>query len=853
MASLFASSVIAQDICHQTALDARDRNQHPSAETRNFIVNKEIDSTAPRSVLGRLKASYTFWKNVLNASDFVLEIIEHGYTIPFVEYPTPCYLKNNASSRVHELFVRTEIEDLLSKGYVTELDQRPYCCNPLTVAKGRKLRLILDCRHINSFVKYYPVKYENWDLLEQVLQADDYFINFDLTAGYHHISILPEHRQFLGFAYEWGNRTRFFVFNQLAFGLCSACYILTKINRPFMKLWRSMGIRSFVYIDDFIGVFRSVEEADMMAPQMGSHMEQAGFMINEEKSNWVPSKSLSWLGFSFNSSSMRIYVDNPKIENALKLCETISMKKTVSPRQVAAVVGKIISMQRALGPEARLVTRHLTFWVQDNLQCQVAYMNDFNGSQANSNYLSDEENSSFFEVYADQWHSASVGKTCNVEKTILFPPSAVEPVATYGAEKAISFLPSVVDTEAFLWHRANKGKTCSAEKASMFPPSSDEPMAIDGHRANNGKTCNAVKAIRFHQTILKSDQIGCSQHYTDDAHEAHTNALKPVVIHDETEPRSWLVRGNDWDIKAPLSVNARYELSYWLANLVNLNGRTLHSFNLIDAVCYSDASATGYGGYLTTKLASPVQGLWNPTESKMSSTWRELVALFRTMHGLQSDLNDKHVKWFVDNKGAASILRVGSRKRVLHSVALQISQICREINCTLDAQWIPRDQNRLADELSKNHPISDRDDWGLYWHQFAHIDAQWGPHDVDRFASAVSTKCARYNSKLPDLGSEAVDAFTQNWQYDNNWLCPPVGLIAKVLQHCRRQHVRGTLIVPFWPSAYFWPLLKPNGTHFAWFVKSYERFYGLYKSNELDTCAFNSAPTFDTLALKVQF
>ena len=284
-----------------------------------------------------------------------------------------------------------------------------------------------------------------------------------------------------------------------------------------------------------------------------------------------------------------------------------------------------------------------------------------------------------------------------------------------------------------------------------------------------------------------------------------------------------------------------------------MNGRRLQLFNLFDAVCYSDASATGYGGYITTKVTSPAQGLWNPTECKMSSTWRELVALFRTMQGLQFDLTDKNVKWFVDNKAAASILRVGSRKRSLHSVALQILNLCREINCTLEAQWIPRDLNRLADELSKNHPGRDRDDWGLYWHQFAHIDAQWGPHDVDRFASASNKKCARFNSKLPDLGSEAVDAFTQNWQHDNNWLCPPVGLIAKVLQHCRRQHARGTLIVPFWPSAYFWPLLKPNGTQFASFVKSYERFYGLYKSNELNTCAFNSAPTFDTFALKLQF
>ena len=798
-------------------------------------MNKVEDSKAPKSALGRLKASYTFWKEVLNASDFVLEIISDGYSIPFVENPTPCFLKNNASTRTHDVFIKSEIKDLLSKGYIEELNHRPYCCNPLTVAKGRKLRMILDCRHINSFVRYCPVKYESWDMLEQVLEADDYFINFDLTAGYHHISILPAHRQFLGFAYECESKVlKFYNFTVLAFGLCSACYVFTKINRPFMKLWRSMGIRSFVYIDDFIGIFRSLTEADVLAPLMRSHMAQSGFIINEDKSNWIPSKSLSWLGFEFNSHEMRIFVEEQKVDKALKICGAVLWNNMVSPRQVAAVIGKIISMQKALGPEARLMTRHLTFWVQDNLQNYSFDLNVSNDGHLNSNYWEQEIAYLLnFEVDADPRYSANLGKTYNAEKALIFPPS-----------------------EAIRRYRANVGKTYKGEIASMFLPSSDEPMTTDGYRATKGKTYNAEMAIIPQQGIPKTVVKQGTLHDTDNFHESHMNALEQVSTSGDQghkKTRTWLMQGDDWDTKATLSDNARQELNFWLDNMVKLNGRKLHTPNLIDAVCYSDASATGYGGYLTTKLASPVQGIWSLAESSMSSTWRELIALLRTMQGLHLDLSNKHVKWFVDNKAAVSILRFGSRKRPLHSVALQITNLCREMNCTLDSQWIPRDQNRLADELSKNHPNWDRDDWGLYWHQFVYLDAQWGPHDVDRFASSGNTKCARFNSKLPDLGSEAVDAFTQNWQNVNNWLCPPVGLIAKVLQQCRRQQARGTLIVPFWPSAYFWPLLKPNGNEFDHFVIAYRRFYGMYISNELNTCAFNDAPTFDTLALRLQF
>ena len=102
------------------------------------------------SASGRLKASFIFWKNTLKANDFILETIQYGYRIPFISMPPPCYLRNNASCRGHDDFISSEICDLLAKGYIEEVHSPPHCCcNPLTVAKGKKLRLILDLRHVN--------------------------------------------------------------------------------------------------------------------------------------------------------------------------------------------------------------------------------------------------------------------------------------------------------------------------------------------------------------------------------------------------------------------------------------------------------------------------------------------------------------------------------------------------------------------------------------------------------------------------------------------------------------------------------------------------------------------------------
>jgi len=55
---------------------------------------------------------------------------------------------------------------------------------------------------------------------------------------------------------------------------------------------------------------------------------------------------------------------------------------------------------------------------------------------------------------------------------------------------------------------------------------------------------------------------------------------------------------------------------------------------------------------------------------------------------------------------------------------------------------------------------------------------------------------------------------SQDWHGEKNWLCPSVD----VIRHARACRAVGTLIVPEWPSAFFWPLLKPRPSRFASFV-----------------------------------
>ena len=95
------------------------------------------------------------------------------------------------------------------------------------------------------------------------------------------------------------------------------------------------------------------------------------------------------------------------------------------------------------------------------------------------------------------------------------------------------------------------------------------------------------------------------------------------------------------------------------------------------------------------------------------------------------------------------------------------------------------------------------------------LDAYWGPHTADRFTDNYNVHLGRFNSRFWCPGTEAVDAFTVNWENENNWWCPPIYLILRVLRHAKVCNSVGTLIVPFWMSTPFWPVVSLNDSHFV--------------------------------------
>ena len=148
----------------------------------------------------RLKEAHLFWIETLQAPSLISDRILTGYKLPLLCAPTPFIQGNHQSSLEHAGFVTDAIQELMANRCVKKVSEKPFVCSPLSVVKNSegKLRLVLNLKHLNQFLRRDKFKYEDLRLALLMFQKGDYLIKFDLKSGYHHVDIYEPHQRYLG-------------------------------------------------------------------------------------------------------------------------------------------------------------------------------------------------------------------------------------------------------------------------------------------------------------------------------------------------------------------------------------------------------------------------------------------------------------------------------------------------------------------------------------------------------------------------------------------------------------------------------------------------------------------------------
>ena len=137
--------------------------------------------------------------------------------------------------------------------------------------------------------------------------------------------------------------------------------------RPLVRWWRRKGLRIVAYSDDGTCAVETEQQALKDCDLVQDSLRQTGSAANEAKSCWLPAQKVQWLGFNTDLLEGCIMVPDKNVCALQSMLQSLVRKECLNAKQLASLVGKIISMNIGLGPMARLMTRSLYALLQTRL------------------------------------------------------------------------------------------------------------------------------------------------------------------------------------------------------------------------------------------------------------------------------------------------------------------------------------------------------------------------------------------------------------------------------------------------------------------------------------------------------
>ena len=335
-------------------------------EGRNLFSGRPPSVPVPGKLSIHSPESISFMESI-GAPKLVISILRDGLKLPFHRGLPPRYSEpNNASAKLHAGVLRKKVAKWLEQGYCHRVPIKPPVCSPLSVSSKLdlltgeiKLRPCYDAsRHLNKYLDVPKVKISDLSVSEKLLEPGDYQTCFDLENQYFHINIHEAHHKYLGFNLPNENtgEDEYYCFSVMIYGLSMAVHVVTRLTSPLMEYLNKRGIRAAIMIDDGRVLGRSKEEAwenHLLALQT---FNRAGWNIQYAKTSTEPTMQLYHQGFTTDTELMCYSIPDFKV---IHLKDQISaVSSTMVLRQFAKIVGKLISVQRAIGPVIRIRSSH---------------------------------------------------------------------------------------------------------------------------------------------------------------------------------------------------------------------------------------------------------------------------------------------------------------------------------------------------------------------------------------------------------------------------------------------------------------------------------------------------------------
>ena len=154
-------------------------------------------------------------------------------------------------------------------------------------------------------------------------------------------------------------------FKALCFGLSTAPQVFTRVFAAVSAWAHARGIRLLRYLDDWLVLSSSEKKAKESIRELLSLCRTLGIVINEKKSDLVPSQSAKYLGMTIDTGAGKVFPSLARVEKFLTVAERFCSMQS-SPAQLWQVIlGHLASLER-LVPHGRLRMRSLQWHLKSS-------------------------------------------------------------------------------------------------------------------------------------------------------------------------------------------------------------------------------------------------------------------------------------------------------------------------------------------------------------------------------------------------------------------------------------------------------------------------------------------------------
>ena len=290
---------------------------------------------------GQISTHLTQWE-ALTSDNTILQTVV-GDTIEFIEQPPEMSnIPKNSIAKEHAEQVYIELNNLIEKKVIVPCDHEPgEFISPIfsVPKKDNKIRLILNLKHLNQYVQYHHFKMDSIHTALELITQDCWMASIDLKDAYYSVKVHDEFQKYLKFCYN----NRLYKYIAYPNGLCLCPRKFTKLLKPLLCSLRKNGHVLCVFIDDLLLVATSYEGCCSTVMQTIQSLDRLGFTVHPEKSVFLPQKQITFLGFDINATSMKITLTQDKVTKLINSMSNLLEKNTSSIREVAQVIGYIVS------------------------------------------------------------------------------------------------------------------------------------------------------------------------------------------------------------------------------------------------------------------------------------------------------------------------------------------------------------------------------------------------------------------------------------------------------------------------------------------------------------------------------